>query len=221
MTLGDLIKAYRSEHDMSMDAFAEKSGISKAYVSLLEKNRHPKTGKPISPSLQCIKLAAVAMGYDFDRVISLIDGNVDLSNGDTSMFSNLRPISKKQYPVLGAVACGDPTFMSEMIEVYVEATTAIHADFVLIAKGDSMIGARINDGDLVFIRQQPEVENGEIAAVAIGDEAQLKRVYYYANKSLLVLRSENPNYPDYEYSGEKLDDVRILGKAIAFQSNVK
>lgn len=78
MTLGDIIKDYRKSHSMSMDLFAEKSGISKAYISLLEKNRHPKTGKPIAPSIQCIKQAADGMNMDFNALFGMIDGNVSL-----------------------------------------------------------------------------------------------------------------------------------------------
>ena len=76
MTLGDIIKDYRKKYDLSMDAFSEKSGISKAYVSLLEKNKHPKTGKNIAPSIQCIKQAADGMNMDFNVLFGLIDGNV-------------------------------------------------------------------------------------------------------------------------------------------------
>ena len=79
MTLGEIIKKYREEHHMSMDAFAEKSGMSKAYISLLEKNKHPKTGKPIAPSIQSIKQAADAMGVDFNNLFMMIDGDVDLA----------------------------------------------------------------------------------------------------------------------------------------------
>lgn len=78
MTLGDVIKDYRKTHNMSMDLFAEKSGISKAYISLLEKNRHPKTGKPIAPSIQSIKQAAEGMGMDFNVLFGMIDGDVSL-----------------------------------------------------------------------------------------------------------------------------------------------
>ena len=71
MTLGDIIKRYRNDHALSMDAFSERSGISKAYISLLEKNRHPKTGKEISPSIQCIRQAAQGMNMDFDDLFAL------------------------------------------------------------------------------------------------------------------------------------------------------
>ena len=83
MTLGELIKEYRSKYNLSMDAFSDKSGISKAYISLLEKNKHPKTGKPISPSIQCIKQAADAMNIDFNILFSKIDA--DKSSADTTM----------------------------------------------------------------------------------------------------------------------------------------
>lgn len=78
MTLGDIIKEYRVTHKLSMDAFSDKSGISKAYISLLEKNKHPKTGKTIAPSIQCIKQAADGMNMDFNTLFSMIDGNVNL-----------------------------------------------------------------------------------------------------------------------------------------------
>ena len=218
MTLGEIIKAYRAEHDMSMDAFAEKSGISKAYISILEKNRHPKTGRPIAPSIQSIKQAADGMNMDFNTLFSMIEGDVDLSPSIPS-YPNIRPVGTRSFPVLSSVACGEPILMQEEREVYVDASEEINADYILIAKGDSMIGARIHDGDLVFVRQQPEVENGEIAAVAIGDEATLKRFYKYGD--MIVLRGENPEFKEMTFTGPELEQVRILGKAVAFQSDVR
>lgn len=89
MTLGDIIKEYRNSNNLSMDAFSERSGISKAYISLLEKNKHPQTGKPIAPSIQCIKQAAEGMGMDFNILFSKIDGNVSLN--DTPSGNSLSP----------------------------------------------------------------------------------------------------------------------------------
>ena len=85
-------------------------------------------------------------------------------------------------------------------------------------KGDSMIGARINDGDIVFIRKQPDVENGEIAAVLIDGEATLKRVY--KKKNSLVFQAENPKYAPLVCSAETCDECIIMGKAVTFQSDV-
>ena len=84
-----------------------------------------------------------------------------------------------------------------------------------------MTGARIMPGDIVFIKKQPVVDNGEIAAVMIGDEATLKRVYYYPDKNKLVLQAENPKYEPLIYTDAELNEVRILGKAVAFQSAVR
>lgn len=100
------------------------------------------------------------------------------------------------------------------------AGTDIDADFCLKAKGDSMIGARILDGDIVFIKKTSMVDNGEVAAVAIDDEVLLKRFYYFKDENLLTLQSENPKYPPKNYKNEQLDHVRVLGKAVAFQSDI-
>lgn len=134
---------------------------------------------------------------------------------------NIFPITRKAFPLLGDIACGEPLYADESRESYVMAGTEVNADFCLRAKGDSMTGARILDGDIVFIKKMPVVENGAIAAVIVGDEATLKRVYYYPQNKKLVLNAENPKYEPFVYIGEELDTVRILGKAVAFQSDVK
>ena len=83
-----------------------------------------------------------------------------------------------------------------------------------------MIGARIHDGDIVFIRAQDSVDNGQIAAVIINDEATLKRVYYFPEESKLVLSPENPSFAPLVYVGEELNSIKIIGKAVAFHSRV-
>ena len=109
-----------------------------------------------------------------------------------------------------------------MKELYTdEKNFTIDADFYLIMKGESMINARIMDGDIVFIRQQPEVENGEIAAVAIDDEATLKRFYRDEETGTITLVAENPAYAPMVFTAENQKNVYILGKAIAFQSDVR
>lgn len=133
----------------------------------------------------------------------------------------VQPIEIKKFPLLGDIACGEPRFANEERESYVSAGTAINADFCLKARGDSMINARIMDGDIVFIRSQSQVENGEIAVVIINDEATLKRVFYYPEKSTLILKPENPKYEDFIFTGSELNDINILGKAVAFQSDIK
>ena len=122
-------------------------------------------------------------------------------------------------PLLGTIACGEPILAVENIEDYLLVPDNIHCDFLLQCKGDSMTGARILDGDIVGIRQQEDVENGEIAAVLIGDEATLKRVYKRANK--LILQAENPAYEPLVYVNGELDEVRIIGKAVYFISTIR
>ena len=127
----------------------------------------------------------------------------------------------KVLPVVGQIACGYPVFATEEDggTVYTDAET--DADFCLIAKGDSMKDARINSGDTVFIKKAETVNNGEIAAIIINDEATLKRVYYYPESSKLMLISENSNYEPMVYSGEELEKIRIIGKAVAFKSDIR
>lgn len=138
-----------------------------------------------------------------------------------SVFDNLLPIEVKRFPLLGEIACGKPILANEDKELYVEAGANIQADFCLRAKGDSMIGARICDGDIVFIQQRDMVDDGEIAAVIIEDEVTLKRLNYYPGKNLLILKPENTKYEDLVYTGEELDHIRILGRAVAFQSDIR
>lgn len=121
-------------------------------------------------------------------------------------------------PLVGNIACGEPILAEENIEGYVKAPAYCEGSFALRCKGDSMTGARIMDGDIVIIRQQSDIDDGEIAAVLIEDEATLKRVYKMPGR--LVLRAENPRYAPIDLSGAELDGVRILGKAVYFISEV-
>lgn len=139
---------------------------------------------------------------------------------DLSEITN-SPRLENKLPILGAIACGSPIFAEENIEGYASMPSIATADFCLYAKGDSMIGARIFDGDLVYIKKQARVENGEIAAVLVDDSATLKRVYLYKEEQKLVLAPENPKYKPLVFVGSELCDIQILGKAVAFQSEVR
>lgn len=136
---------------------------------------------------------------------------------DQAKAAGLLPVEERRIPMLGQVAAGQPILADEQHDCYVEVG-ADKADFCLRVKGDSMIGARIYDGDIVFIHAQPDVEDGEIAVVLIDDEATLKRVYKLGDR--VILRAENPAYPAMEFNRTDGKVVRILGKAIAFQSKL-
>ena len=126
---------------------------------------------------------------------------------------DFKPVSNRKYKYLGEIACGEPIFADEQYETFIELDSDIHADFVLKAKGDSMINARIHDGDIVFIKEQNDVNDGEIAAVIIDDEATLKRVYKYDD--YIMLNAENPAYKPIQINKTDAKNVRIIGKAIS------
>lgn len=213
MTLGDIIKSYRSEHGLSMDAFSEKSGISKAYISLLEKNRHPKTGKEIAPSIQSIKQAAQGMGMTFDDLFALLDGKVNIT--DEPIFEN--SIKGIKIKVLGRVAAGIPIeAITDIIdtEEISEELAKTGEFFGLQIKGDSMT-PNICNGDVVIVRQQDDAENGDtVIATVNGTDAVCKRLRKY--KEGIELVSNNPSYAPMEFNNEEICEkpVRIIGKVV-------
>lgn len=140
--------------------------------------------------------------------------------GDT-LPAGVMPLPEtKKVPLLGTIACGEPILAVENISDFLSAPLNIHCDFALSCKGDSMVNARIFDGDVVFIRQQEMVENGEIAAVLIDNEATLKR-FYRSESGTVTLCACNPMFPDMVFVGEQAKDIRVLGKAVAFTSWVR
>lgn len=203
--VGNYIKQLRLSKDMTQEELGNVIGVKKAAVQKWE-----------SGMVQNLKRSTIKQLADFFEVspAGFIDDDTDLSK------YGIAPVKTQRIPLLGEIACGEPMFADEDRESYVEVGTEIRADFCLRAKGDSMINARIYDGDVVFIRQQPMVDNGDIAAVIIDDSATLKRVYYYPEKGKLILNPENPAYEPMVYVGEELNEVRILGKAVAFQSDL-
>lgn len=158
------------------------------------------------------------MGYDVPMERSSTTAGQD---NTIRMPSNIIPVptATKTIPLLGTIACGVPILADENLDGEVYLPDFIHADFALRCKGDSMVEARILDGDIVYIRKQPDVENGEIAAVLVGDEATLKRVYKYPGQ--VVLQPANPKYAPLIYTGESINDMHILGKAVYFVSAIR
>lgn len=221
MILGDLIKRYRTENHMSMDQFAQRSGLSKAYVSILERNYNPVNGKHIVPSLETIKAVASVIGIDFNDVISMLDGNqpVALQNDIApDIPPGFQPMPEmSSVPRVGRIACGTPILAEENIEALDSVPAKWRADFTLLCEGDSM-EPKIKDGDLVAIRTQESVENGEIAAVRIDCEATLKHVYLYPDK--IVLQPENPSYEPIVKIGEEMNEIHIEGKAVGLCRNL-
>lgn len=153
------------------------------------------------------KLTILSKALDVSEVWLMGYGDTELKNIKNIVF--FKPSTKK-IPVIGTIAAGEPILAVENIEEYIDLDEKISADFALRVKGDSMVGANIFDGDIVFIRKQSDVDDGEIAAVIIDDSATLKRVFKFENK--VVLKAENPKYKPILLNGDK--SVYIVGKAV-------
>lgn len=209
-------KLLRKERGLSQAALATELGFTKSSVNMYERGDR-------EPGLESLETIADFFNVDMDYLL----GKSDVQNRflytpasdaeSVTLPDNILSMpATYTVPLLGTIACGEPILAAENIEDNVEVPEHIHADFALRCKGDSMINARIHDGDIVYIRQQPAVNNGEIAAVLIGDEATLKRVYVYEDH--VVLQPENPAYEPLVYFKDAMQAVRILGKAVGFTS---
>lgn len=202
------IRDLRTLHGLTLEHVAQQVGVGKSTV------RKWETGQIANMRRDKISKLAVAlhttpaylMGWEDDFNISIP--------------SNLTPLPKMyKIPLIGTIACGAPILADEHIEDFVDIPEHIRADFALTCKGDSMINARIFDGDIVYIRQQETVESGEIAAVLIDNDATLKRVRLFDDH--ISLEPENPQYRPIVLWGEDMNTVRILGRAVAFTSTIR
>ena len=210
MDVGKLLANRRKELDLTLHDVAEYVGVTDSTILRWE------TGNIQNMKRDKIKLISEILKVSPMAIMGWEEGEIP---NPAQTFPQLLEIGKKKFPLYSGIACGEPIIMNETIETYVSSTTGLRADFVIRAVGESMQPG-IHDGDLVFIRSQPLVENGEIAAVAIGDEATLKRVYWYASDSIIILRPDNPAFKEMVYKGPDLEEVHILGKAIAYQRDV-
>lgn len=207
MSIGKRIKEIRISKNITQDELALKIGTTKQTIYKYENEIVTNI-----PS-QKIELISNALNTTPDYLMGWSDKSTD----DLYSIPGINPIPKTyKRPRLGTIACGEPILAEENIETYDDIPDNIKCDFTLVCKGDSMINARINDGDIVYIKQQSQVDNGEIAAVLIDNEATLKRVYIYGDK--VVLQPENTKYPPFVYTKEEMNNIRILGKAVGFTS---
>lgn len=205
------LKKLREDAELSQEELANILGISKSTVGMYEQ------GKRMPNTNTILKKIAAYFGVTIDYLVGYNPLNED--SDDFKRF-NIHPIVRRSYPMLGKIACGKPIMCEGEYEAYVEASDDINADFCLTAQGDSMINARILDGDIVFVRSQEIVENGEIAAIIVNDEEiTLKRFFYYPEQNQVVLQPENPSFRPMVFMNEELSHIRVLGKAVAFMSS--
>lgn len=204
------LKELRETHHISQAKLAKALGVSQSTVAMWE------VGKSRPEYDTLMKLAE----YFSISVDELTSGTKKITKSPSNILPLPRMVKK---PLVGTIACGQPILAIQNIEQYLDVPENIHCDFILRCKGDSMIDARIYDGDLVYIRQQEMVETGEIAAVLIDDscesEATLKRVYI--SEDHIILRPENRAYEPFVYFRNDMNKVHIIGKAVAFTSCVR
>lgn len=213
--IGRRIKSAREEKGMTQEELGKILGLNKSSIQRYETGKIQKIKLPILENIAFIlnvNPSWLALKTDDPKYYD--ENNESIYD----QFDNIKPLQLKKFPMLGKIACGEPIWADEDHESFVMADMDINADFCLTAKGDSMINARIYDGDYVFIKKMPMVDNGDIAAVIIDNEATLKRVYYYPEKNKLILNPENPAFEPLVYVNEELDEIRILGKAVFFMS---
>lgn len=215
--IGARIKARREELEMTQGELGDKLSLNKSTIQRYEAGVVAKIKLPI------IQAIAQALDVDPNWLALKTDtmGNfTEIPQDELPLPANLVRLDKVTYiPLLGKIACGDPILAEENIVDRILLPSHVNATFALTCAGDSMTGAGVDDGDVVFIRQQPQVENGEIAAVLISDEATLKKVYLDDNK--LTLLPMNPAHDPFVFVGKEMRDIRIIGKAVAVLKNIE
>lgn len=213
MTIGDKIRYQRKLLGLTQTELGERLGVKTNAVSKWE------CGRVEDIPTSKIKAMSVLFGVPTSYLID--EEAVQQKAGDRPLPSNITLLPKmREWQVLGAAACGKPLHR-ELLDETVMAPEDIKADVVFRCVGDSMINARIFDGDAVFVRLQPEVENGQIAVVRIDDEYTLKRVYYH--EDYVELRPENPVHKAIILRGPDLEPehFEVVGLAAAFMSAIQ
>lgn len=204
----------REQLGMTQSDLGDELSLNKSTIQRYEAGVVAKIKLPIIQAMaQAMDVDPNWLALKTDEMGSFVEVPQD------TYFGLLPPPKTKKAPRLGRIACGRPIGAIENFEDYDDVDEDVDCDYTLICEGDSMINARIMDGDIVYIRQQPIVENGEIAAVSIDGETTLKRFYRNGNDIMLV--AENPAYPPMTFTLNESNDIIILGKAVAFKSWIK
>lgn len=203
--MGNYLSERRKELGLTQREVAEEVGVAEATVSRWE------SGEIANMRRDKIAALAKVLHCSPDFVMT------GESAPAPAIPPGFEPLPEMEsVPLVGQIACGQPITAEENIEDYVDVPENVQCDFCLRCKGDSMIDAGIHDGDVVYIHIQPEVENGQIAAVRIDGEATLKRVFWNEESQTLQLLAENRNFAPLVYTGQVLDTVHIEGRAVGF-----
>lgn len=205
VTVKDILKGRRLELELTLEDVAKRVGVSPATISRWESGDIANMRRDrIAALAKALQISpAVIMGWDVDTPIPP---------------GAHRPQFKK-VPMLGYAAAGQPLENLNQDTPYYDVDNKYDVDFCITIRGDSMINAGINDGDIIFIKSMPEVPNGKIACVEIDNEKVcLKRFYKSADGIMLV--SENPKYAPIQLTRFNCQSVKILGLAVLRQSEI-
>ena len=204
---GSILKNLRLSRNITQGELAAKLGISRSAVGMYE------TGGR-EPDFEMMEAIADIFNVDMDYLMgrSQVERKHPITPPNSEIPPGFQPMPEMDIvPLVGRIACGTPITAEENIERMVCVPSKWHATFTLTCEGTSM-EPRIHDGDLVAIRSQPTVENGEVAAVRIDGEATLKRVYLH--QGFIELRAENPAFESIILAKEEMNTVAIEGKAV-------
>ena len=204
---GAILKNLRVSRDITQEQLASMLGVSRSAVGMYE------TGGR-QPDFEMMETIADIFNVDMDYLMgrSKVERKHPLTPPGEDVPPGFQPMpAMVEVPLVGRIACGTPITAEENIDRMVCVPAKWRATFTLTCEGSSM-EPKIHDGDLVAIRSQPTVENGEVAAVRIGGEATLKRVYLHEN--FIELRAENPAYTSIILTKEEMNTVTIEGKAV-------
>lgn len=219
ITIGLRIKQIREEKGLTQEELGKLLGMHKSTVQRYESAKIEKIKLPVIEAMAQILDVNPEWLSDKSDIRTLYDKEQynlgEVPDKYSNILPNILPIKKIKLPLLGEIACGQPIYADEQHELYIDVENDYGADFCLKANGESMVNAGIDSGDIVLIKEASMVNNGEIAAVIIDDEATLKRVYYYPEKGKLILNPENPLFEPLVYINEELNTIRIIGKAVA------
>lgn len=212
-TFAQRLRAGLDVCQMTQAELAKRSGISKSSISRYIKGDWEGKQSAVYELAKALNVSeAWLMGYDV-----LMEREPVQTVSDPTIPPGFEPLPKTvKRPLVGSIACGEPITAEENIEDYVDVPEDAHCDFCLRCKGDSMIDAGIHDGDVVYIHIQPEVENGQIAAVRIDGDATLKRVFWDEQQQVLQLNPCNSSMSPMIFTGAVLETVHIEGKAVGY-----
>lgn len=206
MTIGKRIKQLRMRNNLSQAELGKIAGVTDKAVSTWEQDQK-------IPRMGAIEKMALYFGVTKSYIIDGVDDGA--RDFEPTIPPGFEPLPEMQLiPLVGEIACGMPITAEENLDGYVEAPKGRHIDFALTCKGESMVDAGISDGDVVFVRKQPTVENGQIAAVRVNGEATVKRVYI--NGNAMILQPANINFLPQTYAISELDDVAIEGLVVGW-----